>query len=268
MQKRQGTVQDSFLVVVAFCAALGAAPRLSAREQVFVEFYDPTGSLLLGPVTLLGLKGLVPGHEFVHTWTRELAGRVPEAVSQGVTVCFNLDRPSVSLIDALVEGAPLQKVVFHFVRDVNTAPAEFFRITLEHVEVVLSRVQLPATFEEANRARDLEHIVGLRFDSETLESLATDPPIEQIHFIRGDINGDVALDLSDAIALFSYLFLGGRLLCPRAGDTNVDAALDISDGVYLLNYLFIGGRPPAGPFPRCGPGEERDPIPCAEPTCP
>lgn len=195
-------------------------------------------------------------------------GRAPEAVSHGVTVCFNVDRPSVSLIQSLVGSAPLQKVVFHFVRHVNAAPVEFFRITLQKVSVVLSRIQLPATYEAGNRARELEHVVGLLFDNQTLASLAVDPPILQIHYIRGNLNGDAELDLSDAIALFGYLFLGGRLLCPRAGDANLDGELDISDGAYLLNFLFLGGRPPPGPFPRCGSGDERDPIPCDESTCP
>ena len=254
-------------LAVALCGVLSASSWIPAAQPVYVEFFDADGNLLIGPVTLIGLKGLVPGHEFVHTWTVDLESRDPAPVSQGVTVCFNVERPSVPLIQSLIGSATLQKVVFHFVRVGRTGPAEFFRITLQGVDVVSSRIELPPTYEDLSRTRDLEHIVGLRFTKETLAAFAVDP-VEQIHYIRGDLNGDVEVDLSDAIKLFGYLFLGDRLLCPLAGDANSDGELDISDGAFVLNFLFLGGRPPPGPFPRCGEAGPDEAIPCDAPTCP
>ncbi|MCZ6794091.1 MAG: hypothetical protein O7J95_10825 [Planctomycetota bacterium] len=70
--------------------------------------------------------------------------------------------------------------------------------------------------------------------------------------------GEGTLDITDAVSLFGYLFLGSAEPgCLEAADANDDARLDISDGVYLLNFLFGGGSPPPAPGPPgldCGPG--------------
>lgn len=72
-------------------------------------------------------------------------------------------------------------------------------------------------------------------------------------FIRGDANKDDAVDISDAIYLLSYIFLGGALPpCKDAADVNNDTRLDISDSIFLLNYLFKGGPQPSEPFPQAG----------------
>src|SRR5262245_23577398 len=67
-------------------------------------------------------------------------------------------------------------------------------------------------------------------------------------FVRGDSNGDLTVDLSDAVASLQDLFLGGPALeCGDAGDFNDDGALDIADVTGLLNFLFLAGNPPASP---------------------
>lgn len=61
----------------------------------------------------------------------------------------------------------------------------------------------------------------------------------------GDINGDKKVDISDAVFLLTYLFLGGRDPVSLAlADTNGDGDIDVSDAVYLLLFLFAGGSPP------------------------
>jgi hypothetical protein len=58
----------------------------------------------------------------------------------------------------------------------------------------------------------------------------------------GDYNEDAGVDISDAISVFGYLFLGREDPgCPAGLDFNGDSALDISDGIGLLNWLFQGG---------------------------
>jgi len=60
--------------------------------------------------------------------------------------------------------------------------------------------------------------------------------------VPGDANGDGNVDISDAIAILSYLFMGGSLRCPNNADINGDGTVDISDPVKLLGKLFgIGG---------------------------
>ncbi len=76
------------------------------------------------------------------------------------------------------------------------------------------------------------------------------------HFLRGDLNGDGAVNISDPSYLLNWLFLGGPALpCQAAGDANGDSAVDVSDAIFLLNFLFLGGPAPRDPFPACGPGK-------------
>ena len=74
--------------------------------------------------------------------------------------------------------------------------------------------------------------------------------------LPGDCNSDGELDLSDAVCLLGFLFLGEPQELPCAygkpGDTanvrlldhNGDGAIDLSDAVSVLRYLFLGGDPP------------------------
>lgn len=72
-------------------------------------------------------------------------------------------------------------------------------------------------------------------------------------FVRGDVDQSGELDLTDAIRIFSYLFVGDETPhCLQSADSNLDEKVDISDGLYLLNFLFTGGPTPPDPFPDCG----------------
>jgi hypothetical protein len=82
---------------------------------------------------------------------------------------------------------------------------------------------------------------------------------ENIRFLRGDCDGDGAVNITDALCTLEWLFQGGAE--PEcAVTTNADGlgAVDLTDPVYLLTYLFRGGPAPAAPFPECGlaPAEE------------
>ena len=79
-------------------------------------------------------------------------------------------------------------------------------------------------------------------------------------YVRGEVNADEELDLSDAVSVLDWLFLGGREPhTPEAADANSDGDHDVSDASYLLNFLFLGGPPPGAPFP--DPGLEPPPPP-------
>ncbi len=72
-------------------------------------------------------------------------------------------------------------------------------------------------------------------------------------FIRGDMNADGTVDISDAVAILRHLFVTGlTTTCEDAADANDDGTVDIADSVYLLSYLFNGGQRPPAPFPSCG----------------
>ncbi len=67
----------------------------------------------------------------------------------------------------------------------------------------------------------------------------------QAGYIRGDVNGDAQLDISDPVSILTYLFLGGVAPEPlEVADVNDSSEIDVTDSVYLLNYLFLGGPAP------------------------
>ncbi len=83
----------------------------------------------------------------------------------------------------------------------------------------------------------------------------------------GNCNGDgeAIPDITDAIFLLGYMFLGGeKPPCEAACDTNSDASSDLSDAVSLLSFLFQGGPPPQDPFPACATAPVDT---CAADTC-
>jgi Dockerin type I domain/Viral BACON domain len=65
--------------------------------------------------------------------------------------------------------------------------------------------------------------------------------------ICGDANGDLAVNVSDAVWIINYVFVGGDPPIPilACGDANTDAAVNVSDAVWIINYVFVGGDPPA-----------------------
>ncbi len=78
----------------------------------------------------------------------------------------------------------------------------------------------------------------------------------QVQFLRGDCNDDGKVDISDAICILSWLFLGNAAPgCVAVANTNGDSDTDLSDAVYVLSHLFLGGAQPLAPYPECGPGE-------------
>jgi hypothetical protein len=81
-------------------------------------------------------------------------------------------------------------------------------------------------------------------------------------FLRGDANGDGAVDLTDAVATLELLFLsGGGIPCLDAADANDDGEVDIADPVAILFHLFEGGTLPP-PFPEVGSDPTPDGLGC------
>ena len=67
-------------------------------------------------------------------------------------------------------------------------------------------------------------------------------------FKRGDANRDDRVDVSDAVAILTYLFLhGGALPCEDAADADDSGSITITDPILTLQVLFLGGRPFVAP---------------------
>ncbi len=63
--------------------------------------------------------------------------------------------------------------------------------------------------------------------------------------VRGDINDDQAINISDVIYALNYLYKSGPVPDPlQWADVNCDEIVDISDVVFLINYLFRLGPLP------------------------
>jgi hypothetical protein len=95
--------------------------------------------------------------------------------------------------------------------------------------------------------------------AETAQILSIDSALDEegnlgISFVRGDIDNDGKLKITDACKIIEFLFLGSpdSLLCEKAADVDSSGEIDITDAVYLLTFEFLGGSPPGYPFPLCG----------------
>jgi hypothetical protein len=68
----------------------------------------------------------------------------------------------------------------------------------------------------------------------------------------GDANADANVNVSDAVWIINYVFIGGSEPQPvlACGDANSDGMVNVSDAVWIINYVFIGGAQPGD----CSPG--------------
>jgi hypothetical protein len=64
-------------------------------------------------------------------------------------------------------------------------------------------------------------------------------------YICGDANGDGIVNVSDAVWIINYVFVGGDPPDPLiSGDANCDETVNVSDAVWIINYVFVGGNEP------------------------
>ncbi len=82
-------------------------------------------------------------------------------------------------------------------------------------------------------------------------------------FVRGDINRDGTMNLTDPLILLSHLFRGGtRPACEDAGDVDDNGELSLTDAVILLTHLFAAGPAPAAPHLEAGIDPTPDGLQC------
>jgi 3',5'-cyclic AMP phosphodiesterase CpdA len=75
------------------------------------------------------------------------------------------------------------------------------------------------------------------------------PDTSELHgcgYICGDANGDMTVNVGDAVYLISYVFKNGSPPSPECiGDANGDLQTNIGDAVYIIAYVFKGGPAPS-----------------------
>ncbi len=69
--------------------------------------------------------------------------------------------------------------------------------------------------------------------------------LSEMQYSPGDADGNSTINISDAVYLISYIFLGGTAPDPLLnGDADCTEIISISDAVYLISYIFAGGPAP------------------------
>ena len=83
-------------------------------------------------------------------------------------------------------------------------------------------------------------------------------------FLRGDANVDGKVDISDALSLARYLYLGSTAPpCLDAADANDDGVADLSDAVVIVSNLFLAGSSGIqAPYPSAGVDPTADSLSC------
>jgi len=116
----------------------------------------------------------------------------------------------------------------------------------------------------------------LEFTSLDTEGGLCGPTIDDVaakliatRFIRGDVDGDGAINISDPIRLLGFLFAGDSAPpCTRSADLDDGGSLTITDGIRVLRFLFLAGDRPSPPFPLCGVDGTPDGLTCESyPVC-
>jgi hypothetical protein len=80
-------------------------------------------------------------------------------------------------------------------------------------------------------------------DSMRISMVISEPP--QPPYICGDANSDETVNVSDAVYIINYVFVGGDPPDPpESGDANCDETCNVSDAVWLINFVFTGGNIP------------------------
>jgi hypothetical protein len=93
-----------------------------------------------------------------------------------------------------------------------------------------------------------------------------DPAAGGALFHRGDANADGGTDLSDGVFVLLFLFAAGEEPpCEDAMDIDDSGDINISDAIDLFNFLFLGSGDPPPPFgDLCGPDPTEDELGCEE----
>ncbi len=67
-------------------------------------------------------------------------------------------------------------------------------------------------------------------------------------YLCGDANGDLVINVGDAVHVVNYVFKEGAVPVPlESGDANCDGTVNVGDAVHIINYVFKGGVEPCCP---------------------
>lgn len=80
---------------------------------------------------------------------------------------------------------------------------------------------------------------------ETVTTAVDSIQVEIITYVCGDANGDESVNVSDAVYIINYIFLGTAEPDPyESADANCDGSVNVSDSVWIINYIFLETNAP------------------------
>jgi hypothetical protein len=144
---------------------------------------------------------------------------------------------------------------------------EYARIYFDVSSSLTSSSQTELHFENDLGTPPISNVFVI--ENQSVEPVTVDLTIDVVVdgiFLRGDADGNLRLDLADAIN--NLVFMTSACpdcpipLCPKALDVNDNGMIDLGDAIQLLNFLYIGGSPPAAPFPDPGVDPTPDGLDC------
>ncbi len=63
-----------------------------------------------------------------------------------------------------------------------------------------------------------------------------------VNYICGDANGDMSVNVADAVTIISYIFAFGDVAYPvQASDANCDGSTNVGDAIHIVNHVFRSG---------------------------
>ena len=87
-------------------------------------------------------------------------------------------------------------------------------------------------------------------------------------FLRGDADGNLRINVIDAVLSVPLGEQPGRVDCNDALDADDDGKLTILDPIAILSYIFAGRSELPAPHARCGVDPSVDRLVCKEASCP
>ncbi len=184
---------------------------------------------------------------------RFVSGRLPREVAFEITSNEGEDFETAEA-EVTLEGSAWIDVASVLVADVDPPPdADWASVTRWRVTVPLApgaNELILLAFDAAGSLLTSDRIVVTR--------TTDDGPL----FVRGDVDGNGRIQVTDAIGVLLHLFAGKPANCEDAADVDDDGELRGSDAVRLLSYLFQRGEAPPAPFPALGTDPTPDGIEC------
>ncbi len=220
----------------------------SAREggeYVLLKLEDETGDQPNINALVLGLTSILPqlNSGKIYFSTGDFTGRVVN----------ELTREPISGVEVILD--PVQNLA----RTDHQGRFQFRSIPPGPYSLRLNKTGFFPSYQKGYEVEGLDQV------TEAPDLFLFPRPTGGEGFRRGYLNEDDLLDITDAIFLLSYLFLGDpQVTCEDAADVNDDSRMDITDPITLLEFLFLGKSVPQAPFIECGLDPSEDDLSCEQ----